>query len=153
MAPEQALGREHAQHPLAVGGEAADREHRVDAVHDELEPAGRRVEVDPAADADLDAVGELDARDLLEGPGDRGAVVAEERDPERGADPVAVAVLLDELEVDVLVARGVELLDLAAYPDLAREGVDQRLGDRLVQLADRERGLVHLLSEASWRSP
>ena len=79
----------------------------------------------------------------------RGTVVAEEGDAQHGSYPVTVAVLLDELEVDVPVAGDVELLDLAAHPHLARERVDQRLGDRLVQLPDREGGLVHLVAEAT----
>src|SRR5581483_4764112 len=95
-----------------------------------------------APEADLDAVGQLDARHLLQRPVHRGPVVAEQGDPQCGPDPVAVAVLLDELEVDVLVAGRVVLLDLAPDPHLARERLDHRLADGQVQLADREGGLV-----------
>ena len=65
---EQTLGRERAQHPLAVGGDAADGEHRVDAGHDQLVAPGRRVDRDPPADAHLDVVAELGAGHLGQRP-------------------------------------------------------------------------------------
>ena len=64
VAIEQAVGRERAQHPLAVRGDPAHGEHGIDGAHDELELP--LVRANPAADAHLHVVAELGARHFCE---------------------------------------------------------------------------------------
>ena len=136
---EQAVGRERAQRPLAVGGDATDGEDRVDPRHHELVPTRGGVERDTAPDAHLDVVAELRARDLGERALDGPAIVAEEHDVEARQHPVAPPGLLHHREVGVAGAGPLEVLDLAPHPDLDRERVAERVAHQRVDLAHRER--------------
>ena len=134
VAIEQAVGRERTQDPLAVGGDPAHREHRIDGAHDQLELA--LVHAHPAADAHLDVVAELGAGHLGERAGDGGAVVAEQHGVDPGPDPVARSGgLLDQGEVGVTARVALQVLHFAAHPHL--------LGERTAE------GVTHLGGEVA----
>ncbi len=85
---EQAFGGQRAEHPLPVGGDAADGEHRIDGGHHELDAALRRIHREPAADPDVDVVAELGAGHVGERAVDGPTVVAEQHAVEPRLDPV-----------------------------------------------------------------
>ena len=139
VAIEQAVGRERAQDPLAVGGDPAHREHGIDGAHDELELA--LVHADPAADAHLHVVAELGAGHLRERAGDRGAVVVEQHGVDAGADAVAGAGgLLHQREVGVAARVALQVLHLAPHPHLLRKGAAQGVAHLSGELADGKGG-------------
>jgi hypothetical protein len=140
---QQAFGLELAEDAVAVGGERAGGEHRVDAGHDQLQSPGRGVHVHVALHAHLDVVGELDAGHLAQRGVDGHEVAAEQRHIERGLDSVAALVLLDELEVHVPGPGLAQPLHLAPHPHVLRDRLAQRVPDGRVQLGDGESRLVH----------
>ena len=141
LAPQQALGVEQPQQPVAVGGQAPERERRVDVGHLHLEAAAGRVPVDPALDAHLGAVGHADAAARLLQPAvhpPAGGVEHHDRQAgHRRAGGVGARRRLDQVEPHHAGAPPVEVADLAPHPQFVGERAPQRQADRLAQVGDR----------------
>ncbi len=131
---ERAVGGEPAQHLLALLGEVAEREARVEVGHLQAELATRRVVVEVAEDAHLHPVAEPQPV-LLQQRAQAHPGVGEELDPHHGLTARGV---VGEREVGVAAAL-VPPLDLAAHPDAVAERAPQRPVHGVGELADRER--------------
>jgi hypothetical protein len=144
VALQEAVGGEGGEDPVPLRRQAAERVHRVDLRHDELDAAV--AVLDPATHPDVDAVGQAEAGVLGEDPVDPQPALAEEDGADRRRVPPSG--LLAQGEVDVPVGVGwPEPVDLAPHPDLGREGGGDRPVEARGDLADGE-GLL-LLEERS----
>ena len=131
---EQALGDQPADDLVALGGEIAEREARVEVGHLQPELAGGRVEVEVAEHAHLHPVGESQAV-LLQHRPQLHPGVGEELHVEHGLHAGRV---VGQAEVGVLAAL-TPALDLATHPDAVAEAASQRRVERVGQLGDRVR--------------
>ena len=137
----QAELQQFAQHLFARQRQLAERERRVDVLRDDLQAAGARVVVELDQGADLDAVAQRQRRLVaFEGGQQAFGGAAEERDLDDGDRAHFAARLLDQLEEAMRAASTlVEVDDLAADPERAREQFAQPVADGVVELADRQR--------------
>ena len=144
---ERAVGGQPAQHLVALLGEVAEREPRVEVGHLQPELAARRVEVEVAEDAHLHAVGEAQA---VRGEQRAQALagVGEELHAQHGLAPGRV---VGEGEVGVAAALAPPL-DLAAHPDPVAEPAAQRRVDGVGELATVNVGLAASSSASSPKS-
>ena len=133
--PEQALGLEPAQQPLAVRGQAPERERRVDGGHPQLDLPAGRVPLEPAPDPHLGAVGHADRaarglqRALTRAPA-RWRTAPPAAWPAAGGSGRPRARARPGRTTPWPVAAAVEVADLALHPHLVREGRAQREPDR-----------------------
>ena len=134
---EEGLVGQDPEQPFAFGGQAAQREAGVDAVHDQLEATAGRVEVDPGPDADLQVVGQGQAARLRQRAVHPLPGVPEQGHVEPGGDGSARLVRwFDQVEVGVARAGVVEVGNLALNPQVAGKERGQAFLQKFAQLAD-----------------
>ena len=130
---EQPLGFQLEEQLLTFALEAAERELRIDGGHPQLHPTSGPEPLQPAADADLGAIGHPDAAALFEllvhlALGGR---------EEGHAEEIIAGVGGHQVEVHVAARRSLQVLDLPADPELGWEDQRQLVPDDLADLADR----------------
>jgi hypothetical protein len=149
---EQPLAGERAQEAVAVGGEAAERERRVDVGHLELQPAAPVVPGDPGPDPHLGAIGHAHRAAGVGEPGvdppPGGVEQHHGQAGDRRPRQVAVGGGLDQVEPHgAAPPAGVEVADDPSHPDLVGEGGAHPEPDGLAQLGDRPGGVAGVVPQ------
>ena len=140
VALEQARLAQSAQHVVALQGQFAEREARVDAAHLQAQGAAAREEVEMAVDAHLQPVGQM--QPVLQQQ--RAQLVALRREELHAHHGLAGLGDLHQPEVRVRAAL-VPSLDLTAHPHAALELRPEHAVDGVGQLGHRVRGVEFLL--------
>ena len=122
VAVEETARHQSAQHLIALLGEVAEREARIDAAHLQRQPTGRGVEVEVAVDAHLHPVAEDEPVAIEHAPQPL-ALRGEEGHLDHR---LGLGLVVGEREVGVRTSRA-PALDLAAHPHPVVESSPQAL--------------------------